>query len=203
MSRLLVVALVLAVAGCGTSRVIVSTGTTIGLKATPGDGNSRPPQVTLGYKRAEVSMVPTKGEAVPNGADAFSTLAALHFETQFFGETSLDSFIGTGRAAVGIQQQEGFKDQIEQVALVERFRVENRLQRAIARRITDEFRALTSPGKRDEIRSKAVALKLVPPETSDAAFEQGRLVGAAVRAEADVTAALQELERFTAAVVAR
>jgi len=48
------------IAGCG-PRVLIATGTTLGLKATPGDGQSRPPQVTLGYKRAEAALIPTSG----------------------------------------------------------------------------------------------------------------------------------------------
>jgi hypothetical protein len=94
-------------AGCGT-RVITTTGTTLGLKASPGDGQTRPPQVTFGYKRAEASMIPTKGNGatrVPNdpdhanNVDAYSTLSTFYFSTEWFGSTHIASFIGTGFAA--------------------------------------------------------------------------------------------------------
>jgi hypothetical protein len=91
-------ATVLIVTSC-TPRVNLITGTTIGLKATPGDGNTRPPQVVLGYKRAELSLVPTKGDGAKDISDAASTLAAIHFSTRWFGHTELDSFIATGPAA--------------------------------------------------------------------------------------------------------
>src|SRR5207245_9104489 len=85
-------------------RVIIVTGTTLGLKATPGDGNSRPPQVTLGYKRAEAALVPTSGAAADDhGRDAFATMAAFDFRTRWFGATELASFVGTGFAARDIQ----------------------------------------------------------------------------------------------------
>jgi len=88
---------------CG-PRVIMSTGTTIGLKATPGDGNTRPPQVTFAYKRAELSLVPTSNaKKATTHSDAFSTLAAIHFRTQWFGSTEIRSFLGTGLAARDIQ----------------------------------------------------------------------------------------------------
>jgi len=88
---------------CG-PRVVIVTGTTLGLKATPGDGNSRPPQVTLGYKRAEAAIVPTNGAvSMKDGTDAFSTMAAFDFRTRWFGETELASFVGTGFAVREIQ----------------------------------------------------------------------------------------------------
>lgn len=88
----------LSAAGCA-PRVNLATGTTIGLKASPGDGNTRPPQVTLGYKRAELSLVPTEGKGATADTDAASTLASIHFSTKWFGHTELDSFIATGVGA--------------------------------------------------------------------------------------------------------
>ena len=97
------------IAGCG-PRVLIATGTTLGLKATPGDGQSRPPQVTLGYKRAEAALIPTSGgkatrtsPPTADNTDAFSTLAAFDFESVWFGKTELSSFIATGFAAKYIQ----------------------------------------------------------------------------------------------------
>ena len=94
----LVVSAVLA--GCG-PRVLIATGTTIGLKANPGDPEGgRSPQVTLGYKRAEAALIATKGTgATQNGEDAYSTFASFGFKTEWFGDTELTSFIATGFAA--------------------------------------------------------------------------------------------------------
>jgi len=107
------IGLLLAV-GCG-PRILIATGTTLGLKATPGDGQSRPPQVTLGYKRAEVALVPTAGHKAtrssatsPVDQDAFSTMAAFDFETRWFGKTELSSFIATGFAAHELPTNPGF-----------------------------------------------------------------------------------------------
>jgi hypothetical protein len=89
----------LAAAGCG-PRVLVVTGTTLGLKATPGDPQAgQSPQVTLGYKRAETSLVPTGAVPATVKEDAYSTLAVFSFDTTWFGKTNLSSFISTGFAA--------------------------------------------------------------------------------------------------------
>ena len=199
----LAIAVLFLLTGCGTSRVIIATGTTIGLKATPGDGSSRPPQVTFGYKRAEASIVPTKGEAVSGDTDAFSTLAAFHFQTQFFGKTELDSFISTGNAAIDIQQQSAFTDQIAQAARAESFRLNNRAQLAAVQRITETYRRITDAGKRDAVRQRAEQLSLVPAGTSDASFAGGKLQDAAVGGLRPITEKLQELENFAATVVTR
>jgi hypothetical protein len=111
MSHRIVIAIALsALSAAGCSRVVIATGTTLGMKATPGDGSSRPPQVTLGYKRAELALVPTKGgEATDDDAapernnEAYSTLASFFFQTAWFGKTELESFIATGHAARKIQ----------------------------------------------------------------------------------------------------
>jgi hypothetical protein len=94
----------LSLAACGGPRIYVATGTTIGLKATPGDGATRPPGVVLGYKRAEVALVPTKGAGASETADSASAVAGLRFETKWFGHTELDSFIATGFAAAPLMK---------------------------------------------------------------------------------------------------
>jgi hypothetical protein len=99
---MLVAATLIGLAGCG-PRVLIVTGTTLGLKATPGDGETRPPQVTLGYKRAETAIVPTKGEFGTANSDAYSVLAAFDFRSAWFGKTELASFIASGNAARKIQ----------------------------------------------------------------------------------------------------
>lgn len=97
--------LALLAAGCGTPRLLIATGTTIGLKATPGDGQARPPQVTFAYKRAELAVVPSPRGSAERAADgslvseAYSTLAAFSFVTDWFDETCLDSLVATGHAA--------------------------------------------------------------------------------------------------------
>lgn len=106
-SLLVVVAASLVATGCA-RRMTVATATTIGLHATPGDGQSQTPQVTLAYKRAELAMVPTGAQAAKKDAsngdtDAFSALAIIDFRTKWFGETSIDQFIATGHAARDIQ----------------------------------------------------------------------------------------------------
>jgi hypothetical protein len=101
-SSLLVIVALGSLLGCG-PKVIVATGTTLGLKATPGDGQTRPPQVTLGYKRAEVAIVPTDGKDANGTEDAYSAMAAFDFSSKWFGKTELSSFIATGNAARDIQ----------------------------------------------------------------------------------------------------
>lgn len=89
----------IALAGCA-SRMVVATGTTIGLHATPGDMQSQPPQVTLAYKRAETAVVPTEGaRAVKGERDSLSSFVSFGFFTEWFGETRVDSLISTGIAA--------------------------------------------------------------------------------------------------------
>jgi hypothetical protein len=97
--------------------VIVATGTTIGLKATPGDTQSQPPQVTLGYKRAEVSLVPTEQRGSTAERDASSTLAAFHFQTRWFGKTELDSFVATGLAARALTGEDPFIVGVQEATL--------------------------------------------------------------------------------------
>ncbi len=95
--------IVMALSACG-PRVIITTGTTIGLKATPGDGATRPPQVTLAYKRTEFALVPTGNQKATPSTDAFSTLAAINFFSEWFGQTQIRSLLGTGIAARDIQE---------------------------------------------------------------------------------------------------
>jgi hypothetical protein len=106
----------LAALGCG-PRMTVVTSTSLGLHATPGDGNTQPPQVSLAYKRSEVAVIPTgaggghrapepksgeEGEEAKNkpvDSDLFSALTAFGFQTTWFGKTALNSVIATGHAA--------------------------------------------------------------------------------------------------------
>lgn len=198
MIRLLALAvLVLLSSGCGT-RVIITTGTTIGLKATPGDGSSRPPQVTFGYKRAEASIVPTRGSVVPADEDAFSTLAAFHFQTRFFGKTELDSFIGTGRASRDIQQG-GFVQEIaEAVRVFQDFRFHNRAQLASIDRLSGTYPRLND-AQRTAVRDRAAELGLVAAGTSDDGFIKA-LAARAVGGLRPTTEKLAALEDFAATV---
>ena len=104
-SSLLILISIFLSLGCA-KKVLITTGTTLGLSASPGDGQSRPPKITLAYKRAETAIIPTGGKrAVLNekkpskDSDAFSTLAVFFFSTQWFGKTELESFISTGHAS--------------------------------------------------------------------------------------------------------
>jgi len=105
-TMIVVMAMTMVVAACG-PRVIIATGTTIGLKANPGDPQGgQSPQVTLGYKRAEAALVATKGDGATSqgaagkpGADAYATFASLGFKTQWFGDTEISTFLATGFAA--------------------------------------------------------------------------------------------------------
>ena len=97
--------------GCE-KRVTITTSTTVGLSATPGDLNTTPPQVVLAYKRAELALVPTGSTAAStsegdHGTDAYSTLAVFNLKTAWFGETKLDSFIATGHASRSLMGDEG------------------------------------------------------------------------------------------------
>ena len=156
--------LVALTAGCG-PRVTVTTGTTIGLKATPGDGYTRPPQVTFGYKRAELALVPTVGTHATATEDAFSTLAAFYFSTEWFGQTELSSFIGTGHAARRIQQQAGFQEEVAKAAQrFDEFRINNRVQLSAASRITETYRrSVARPiTRKAAVTVRALGVSIVP-----------------------------------------
>jgi len=96
-----------ALCGCA-NRVMIVTGTTVGLRASPGDGAARPPEVALAYKRAETAFVPTAAKTVTkDGGDAYSTLAVFALRTEWFSETRISSLIATGHAAREIQGESG------------------------------------------------------------------------------------------------
>lgn len=130
-------AVLLACAGsallCGCSNMVISTGTTIGLKATPGDGSTQTPQVTFGYKRMELAYVPVDAASAskappprkgakpedpspagqnkspaPGDVDAFSALAVIDVQTKWFGRTVIKQFISSGIAARDISTNENF-----------------------------------------------------------------------------------------------
>lgn len=120
------VAAVTTCSACG-PRLNIVTGTTIGLKASPGDGQTSLPQVTLAYKRMETALLPTKGAAGtydPNDAsgtstsDAYSALGTFFMSSKFFGDTTLESFISTGHAAQNLAQPgSGFQQQFAKATL--------------------------------------------------------------------------------------
>lgn len=94
-------------------RMTVIEGTTIGLNATPGDGSSKPPQVTLAYKRVEMAIVPTdQRPSVTNQSDCLSSITALNFKTQFFGATRIDDFFATGFAARSLAGNSSFQSNL-------------------------------------------------------------------------------------------
>lgn len=89
--------------GCGGPRFSIITTTNLGLHANSGDGTTRPPQVSLAYKRAELALVPTDRELAVKAdnekRDCYSSLAAFHFDNRWFGEANLYQFIATGHAS--------------------------------------------------------------------------------------------------------
>ena len=121
--------------GCTEPRVLLLTGTTVGLDASPGDGQTRPPSIVFGYKRSEVAFVPTDGQlskkggqekqgaspnpagagnqatapdgkTVPEGStDAYSTLAILNLVLNWFSSARIEQFIATGHAARDIEPE--------------------------------------------------------------------------------------------------
>lgn len=101
-SNLIVLFLLFLLIGCG-PRFSVITGTNIGLNANSGDGNSRPPQVSLAYKRSEIALIPTGSSTASNAtdkkSDAFSSLAGFEFDTKWWGTTTVNQAIATGHAA--------------------------------------------------------------------------------------------------------
>ena len=113
------VASFVAAAGCSTRpRIIVATGTTLGIKATPGDGQVRPPQVVVGYKRAEAALIPVEGggakakdgseasgKPIVMQQDVASTVASFYLKSEWTAGTEIRSFIGTGVAAQHIVDQ--------------------------------------------------------------------------------------------------
>jgi hypothetical protein len=100
----------LLLAGCSNvPRMTVAEFTVIGLHATPGDGSSKPPQVTFAYKRSELALVPTNEKpAQQTNSDCYSSLTALYYKGQFFGPTIIDDFIATGFAARTLATSEFF-----------------------------------------------------------------------------------------------
>lgn len=104
--------------GCGQPRVIVATGTQIGLEATPGDVNAaQAPSVSFGYKRAELALVPVgddtshrikkgKGSKDPNREDAYSVLATFNLALNWFGPLMIEQFVATGHASRDIQAKD-------------------------------------------------------------------------------------------------
>lgn len=102
---------------CVHSRLVVVTGTLVGLEATPGnpqDGQS--PAVTFGYRRAEAALIPVEKEdgnkEKPDNQsnvgqhgtknpdkDAASILATFNLAHNWFGPAKIEQYIATGLAA--------------------------------------------------------------------------------------------------------
>jgi hypothetical protein len=110
---------VLAFAGCASNpHVIIATGTTLGIKATPGDGQTRPPQLVVGYKRAEVAVIPVdatgaqRDDARVVQKEAASTVASFYMKNTWTSETVIRSFIGTGFAARSVVEKPAFQEEM-------------------------------------------------------------------------------------------
>jgi hypothetical protein len=112
--RVAVIVSLLAAGGCA-PRVVVATGTTLGIKATPGDGQTRPPQLVVGYKRAEATLIPVEGDGAKKKKgsekpsdiekDAPSVVSSFYLKSRWTSDTEVRSFIGTGFAAQNIVDQ--------------------------------------------------------------------------------------------------
>ncbi len=108
-SFMFILSLSLFLLGCGGPRFSIITATNMGLNINSGDGNTRPPQVAVAYKRTELALVPTgrnhaiKDPDIKKNKDAYSSLAGYHFYTEWFGPTTLSQFISTGHASRDIQ----------------------------------------------------------------------------------------------------
>lgn len=94
----------LVASGCSHPRIFVATGTLVGLEATPGDlGEGQVPQVTFGYRRSEVAIVPVKGDQAatssPSKQDAASTLTTFNLALNWFGPARIEQYIATGHAS--------------------------------------------------------------------------------------------------------
>lgn len=100
-------------------RLLVVTGTLVGLEATPGNPNDgQTPAVTFGYRRAEAALVPVekkdndKEKADNNivaqqdtntpSKDAASILATFNLAHNWFGPAKIEQYIATGLAAQSI-----------------------------------------------------------------------------------------------------
>jgi hypothetical protein len=167
----LVVVASLLVSGCA-PRVIIATGTTLGIKATPGDGQMRPPQLVIGYKRAEAALIPVEGGgAQMNGSevksDAASTVASFYLKSQWMAGTEIRSFIGSGFAARHILS-ESFAKEFARAAL-------SNLPAAIVDQreyLADLLRSLDG----DEARAVAVLRNAnLPPKTDRSAVQSLRV----------------------------
>ncbi|MCP4369299.1 MAG: hypothetical protein GY797_14460 [Deltaproteobacteria bacterium] len=122
---LIIISMIPFLTGCG-PRLSIITGTDVGLSANSGDGTSRPPQVTLGYKRGEMAIISTARDVAKNNGtpgsgtvntDAFSSLATFHLKTRWFDETKIKQFIATGHASTEIQEGDEFAQGFAQATI--------------------------------------------------------------------------------------
>lgn len=103
---LIVSVLLIITGGCNNPKVYFSTGTTVGLEATP-PTTETPPHITFGYKRAEIALVPVQKLEEPQGKPSKGNSAPLRAQpTDFKGEGESDSQpTGETPGAHGPQQQ--------------------------------------------------------------------------------------------------
>lgn len=97
---------------CIGPRLLVATGTLVGLEAAPGNpDDGQTPAVTFGYRRAEVALVPVEkqdnNKVVPQDTsveqkqkkDAASILATFNLAHNWFGPAKIEQYIATGLAS--------------------------------------------------------------------------------------------------------
>ena len=187
MRRAAVLAIAVSLLGSGCApHVIIATGTTLGIKATPGDGQTRPPQVVLGYKRAEAAVIPVEGGGAQMKdkeveKDAASTVASFYLKSQWTDATEIRSFIGSGFAARNIVKDEVFATNFA-VAATPRLSTETKARQ---KHLADLL------GRLDETKATAIL------DTADLKLKPGRNAVQSLRVhivDAKTKAALDTLE---------
>lgn len=113
--------------GCAKPKIFISTGTIVGLEASPGSISTTPqaPSLTFGYKRAELALIPIDAErqgslspvTSPSTTDsestfsdgredAYSVLAVFKMAVNWFGPAKIEQFVATGMAAQQLGKKE-------------------------------------------------------------------------------------------------
>ncbi len=191
---------------------IFGTDTSFGLKvAWSGLTAQVPDTVRLGYQRKEVSWAPVFVTEKDCGSPptrysvnippflATIDIATTLKEPQKSGFTWVQHF-ATGEAATSLTLREDIRKVLlerlnPQAAKLKSFKENQDLQNASVKRIQDTYKAADEP-KKQRILTKAVALKLVPPDTNDQNFA-GRLSDAVDGEKPEITKKLDELDEFS------
>ncbi len=99
--------------GCSTPAMLVSTGTLVGLEASPADPQTQTPHVTLAYKRSELAIVPlclkekANDQQCQPDKEGPSAAAAFMMHHSWFSATRIEQYIATGSAAKALTDAKG------------------------------------------------------------------------------------------------